>query len=114
MYYHGSETPSGGGGEQATRVALSEDGLHFTAHPALLGRPYFRVFQWGSYHYALAMPGVFYRSRDGLTNFEAGPTLFTRNIRHTALKGDGQTLAVLFTKVGGVPAGILLVTVPVT
>src|SRR5215210_4564489 len=26
MYYHGSDTPSGGGGPQATRVALSADG----------------------------------------------------------------------------------------
>jgi hypothetical protein len=114
MYYHGSETPSGGGGEQATRVALSEDGLHFTAHPALLGRPYFRVFQWGSYHYALAMPGVFYRSRDGLTNFEEGPTLFTRNMRHTALRVDGQTLSVLYTNAGDCPERILLATIDLT
>ena len=114
MYYHGSETPSGGGGEQATRVALSEDGLHFTAHPALLGRPYFRVFQWGSYHYALAMPGVFYRSRDGLTNFAEAPTLFTRNMRHTALKVDGQTLAVFYTNAGDCPERILLSTIDLT
>jgi len=114
MYYHGSETPSGGGGEQATRVALSEDGLHFTAHPALLGRPYFRVFQWGSYHYALAMPGVFYRSRDGLTNFEEGPTLFTRNMRHTALRVDGQTLSVFYTNAGDCPERILLATIDLT
>jgi len=114
MYYHGAETPSGGGGEQATRVALSEDGLHFTAHPALLGRPYFRVFQWGSYHYALAMPGVFYRSRDGLTNFEEGPTLFTRNMRHTALKVDGQTLSVFYTNAGDCPERILLATIDLT
>ena len=114
MYYHGSETPSGGGGEQATRVALSEDGLHFTAHPALLGRPYFRVFQWGSYHYALAMPGVFYRSRDGLTNFAEGPTLFTRNMRHTALRVDGQTLSVFYTNAGDCPERILLSTIDLT
>ena len=114
MYYHGSETPSGGGGEQTTRVALSEDGLHFTAHPALLGRPYFRVFQWGRYHYALAMPGVFYHSRDGLTNFEEGPTLFTRNMRHTALKVDGQTLSVFYTNAGDCPERILLSTIDLT
>jgi hypothetical protein len=114
MYYHGSETPSGGGGEQATRVALSKDGLHFIAHPALLGRPYFRVFQWDSYHYALAMPGVFYRSRDGLTNFEEGPTLFTRNMRHTALKVDGQTLSVFSTNAGDCPERILLSTIDLT
>src|SRR5262245_31184586 len=69
MYYHGADTPSVGRGAQATRVALSEDGLHFAALPGLLGRPYFRVFPWAGYEYALAMPGVVYRSRDGLTAF---------------------------------------------
>jgi len=114
MYYHGSDTPSAGGGEQATRVALSEDGLHFTALPELLGRPYFRVFQWDGYHYALAMPGVMYRSRDGLSDFEEGPTLFTRDMRHTALKLDGQTLSVFYTNAGDCPEHILLSTIDLT
>lgn len=111
LYYHGSETPSGGGGEQSTRVALSHDGLHFTALPALLGRPYFRVFQWQGYHYALAMPGVFYRSRDGLGGFQEGPTLFTSNMRHTALKLDGPILSVFYTNAGDCPERILLSTI---
>jgi hypothetical protein len=114
MYYHGSDTPSAGGGAQATRVALAEDGLHFTALPALLGRPYFRVFQWDGYHYALAMPGVMYRSRDGLTDFEEGLTLFTRAMRHTALKVDGQTLSVFYTNAGDCPERILLSTIDLT
>jgi len=114
MYYHGSDTPSAGGGAQATRVALSEDGLHFTAFPGLLGRPYFRVFQWDGYHYALAMPGVMYRSRDGLTDFEEGPTLFSRNMRHTALKVDGRTLSVFYTNAGDCPERILLSTIDLT
>jgi len=111
MYYHGADTPSAGGSAQATRVALSEDGLHFTALPGLLGLPYFRVFPWAGYHYALAMPGVVYRSRDGLTAFEEGPTLFTRDMRHTALKVDGQTLSVFYTKAGDCPERILLSTI---
>src|SRR5262249_25814390 len=130
MYYHGADTPSTGGrgavklaplrprsggeGEQATRVALSEDGLHFTALPGLLGRPYFRVFQWDGYHYALAMPGVVYRSRDGLTAFEEGPTLFTGDMRHSALKMDGQILSVFYTNAGDCPERILLSTIGLT
>ena len=111
LYYHGSDTPSGGGGVQTTRVALSADGLHFTACSEDLGRPYFRVFQWDGYDYALAMPGVFYRSRDGLTGFEEGPTLFTRDMRHTALKLDGPILSVFYTNAGDCPERILLATI---
>ena len=111
LYYHGSDTPSGGGGEQFTRVALSKDGLNFSAHPEKLGLPYFRVFRWGGHHYALAMPGVFYRSRDGLSGFVKGPSLFTRDMRHTALKLDGKTLSVFYTNVGDCPERILLSTI---
>jgi hypothetical protein len=114
LYYHGSDTPSGGGGPQATRVALSPDGLHFTAGTELLGRPYFRVFPWDRHYYALAMPGVFYRSRDGLSGFEEGPTLFTSNMRHTALKLDGPLLSVFYTNAGDCPERILLSTIDLT
>jgi hypothetical protein len=108
LYYHGADTPSGGGGEQTTRVAVSSDGLHFTALPEKLGRPYFRVFQWQGHHYALAMPGVFYRSRDGFSAFEEGPTLFSHHMRHTALKLDEHRLSVFHTNVGDCPERVLL------
>ena len=114
LYYHGSDLPGDGGGEQATRVALSADGLHFTARPAKCGLPYFRVFRWNGYHYALAMPGVFYRSRDGLGDFAEGPTLFTRNMRHAALKLDGNILSVFYTNAGDCPERILLSTIELT
>jgi hypothetical protein len=114
LYYHGSDTATGGGGEQFTRVALSQDGLAFSARAEKLGRPYFRVFAWDGYHYALAMPGVFYRSRDGLTAFEEGPRLFTQNMRHSAVALDGHTLSVFFTDVGDCPERILLSTIDLT
>jgi hypothetical protein len=111
LYYHGADTPSGGGGKQTSRIALSADGLHFTARPEHLGLPYFRVFHWDGYYYALAMPGVFYRSRNGLSDFTEGPTLFTRNMRHTALKLDGPILSVFYTNAGDCPERILLSTI---
>jgi hypothetical protein len=114
LYYHGADTPSGGGGEQATRVALSADGLHFAARPEKLGPPYFRVFHWDGYDYALAMPGVFYRSRNGLSDFAEGPTLFTRHMRHAALTLDGSMLSVFYTNVGDCPERILLSTLDLT
>ncbi len=111
MYYHGANLPTGQRAEQATRVAISTDGLHFEARPELLGRPYFRVFKWRDYFYALAMPGHFYRSGDGLTDFTEGPTLFTSNMRHTALKLDGNILSVFYTNAGDCPERILLSTI---
>jgi len=81
MYYHGVQPD----GRQHTKVAVSLDGLNFTSYPDSLGLPYFRVFRLGGDYYALAMPGVFYRSRNALTGFEPGPRLFTDNMRHSAL-----------------------------
>jgi hypothetical protein len=115
MYFHGSEVASGvPGAAQYTRVAVSSDGLRFEASAERLGRPYFRVFAWDGYTYALGMPGVFYRSRDGLTKFEEGPRLFGPNMRHTALKLDGNVLSVFYTDVGDNPESIKLATIELT
>lgn len=109
MYYHGPTT-----GGQKSRVALSKDGIHFTARPEILGAPYFRVFRRSQYHYALGMPGIFYRSKDGLSNFEEGPTLFTEDMRHSALKLDGETLSVFYSNAHDCPERILLSTIDLT
>ncbi|MBT3268824.1 hypothetical protein HN371_16845 [Candidatus Poribacteria bacterium] len=104
MYYHG---PTEGRG-QVTRVALSEDGLTFDAAPEILGVSYFRVFAWRGMTYALGMPGTFYRSADGLTDFESGPELFSPDMRHTAVALRGDTLHVFYSDVGDTPERILL------
>jgi len=112
MYFHGCELPSGPpDADQYTRVALSRDGLNFEALSERLGASYFRAFEWRGNVYALAMPGVVYRSRDGLGAFEQGPKLFGSNMRHAALKRDGDVLSVLYTSVGDVPERILLSTI---
>lgn len=110
MYYHGVVEGIG----QMTRVALSPDGLHFTVQEELLGVSYFRVFRWNEWWYALGMPGIFYRSKDGLSSFEQGPKLFTENMRHAAVKLDGNTLLVFYTNVGDCPERILLSTIDLT
>ena len=71
MYYHGRLA----NGLQRTRLALSRDGLNFTARLPVVGLPYMRMFTHHGYYYAIAMPGQLYRSRDGLDDFEAGPRL---------------------------------------
>ena len=110
MYYHGVVAK----GIQRTRVALSEDGIEFEARDELLGNSYLRVFQHGGYHYAIGMPGVFYRSNDGLTEFVEGPTLFTENMRHCAVRLAGDTLSVFYSNAGDCPERILVSEIDLT
>ncbi|MBI2950852.1 hypothetical protein HYY27_02090 [bacterium] len=110
MYYHG---PVEGGGQES-RVAISGDGIAFAPLPERLGNPYFRVFQWGGHFYALGMPGVFYRSRDGLARFEQGPTLFTEHMRHSAVRLDGDRLSVFYSNALDCPERILVSTIELT
>lgn len=114
MYYHGAKTPMGRDSPQFTRAALSRDGLHFAARSETLGAPYMRGFRYGGWHYAIAMPGVFYRSRDGLSDFETGPTLFNPDMRHAAVLVRGDRLLVFYTQVGDTPERILLSEIDLT
>lgn len=107
MYFHGM-LPDG---NQMTRVATSADGIHFVAQPQLLGPSYFRVFEYRGWHYAIVMPGLFVRSRDGLHDFETGPTLFDRTMRHAALRRVGDTLWVFYSNAGDSPECILCATI---
>ena len=110
MYYHGLERWR----VQRTRAALSQDGLAFEARPEILGPSYFRVFRHAGAHYALAMPGVLYRSADGLSGFERGPTLFEPLQRHTAVLVRRGFLHVFWTRVTDAPERILLSRVPLS
>ena len=108
MYYHGLVAWR----TQRTRVATSSDGLAFTPRPELLGPSYFRVFAWGGATYALGMPGILFRSADGLHGFERGPVLFPGGLqRHTAVLLRDDTLHVFWTRVGDVPERILHSTI---
>ena len=110
MYFH---MPAPVGHEalgQVSFAAQSQDGLHFSVRPEILGKSYFRVFQYGGWHYALAkydnVDGVFYRSRDGLTDFVEGSRLLPR-VRHTSLWVEEDILHLLYTRVGDAPERIL-------
>lgn len=94
-------------GTPRTRVATSSDGLAFTAREPLLGPPGFRVFRHGGAHFAIATPGVLYRSEDGLTDFMPGPALFPPTQRHAGLWQRDDTLHVFWTQVTDAPERIL-------
>jgi hypothetical protein len=54
---------------------------------------------------------VFLRSRDGVSPFEQGPTLFNedpkRTLRHAAVDLEGDRLFVYFSRIGDAPERIL-------
>jgi hypothetical protein len=102
MYFHGLASFR----TQRSRVAISDDGLHFKAREELLGPSYFRVFVHGGYVYAFAMPGILLRSADGLSGFERGPVLFEARQRHTAVRTVGDLLQVFWTRAGDNPERI--------
>jgi hypothetical protein len=54
------------------------------------------------------------RSRDGVTNFETGPTLFTPAMRHSAVQRQGDTLLVFYSNAGDCPERILLSRIHLT
>jgi hypothetical protein len=107
MYYHGML----GTGRQMSRVALSVDGVTFEAREEVLALPYLRMFRHGGWHYGMAMPGVCFRSRDGLSGFERGPVLFERDTRHSALLVLHDRLHVFWTRAGDAPERILCTTI---
>jgi hypothetical protein len=106
IYYHGLLK----NGLQMTRVARSKDGIHFKAEPDIISFPYLRVFNYDNCYYGMCMPGIFYRSRNGISDFEQGPILFNPNMRHSALRVVSDQLQIFWTQVGDSPERILLST----
>jgi hypothetical protein len=110
MYFHGLVERR----LQMSRAAVSADGLRFRALPELIAPPYLRVFPKHGMVYGLAMPGLLFRSEDGLTGFQVRrKPLFASNTRHVALLPDGDTLYVFFSRVGDAPERILCSAVDV-
>ncbi|MEW9838455.1 sulfotransferase [Mesorhizobium marinum] len=116
MYFHGPASPHP---EQKSFVAVSQDGLGFTAFPEVLSGSYLRCIPWSGRWLGLDMAGYFYRSDDGLTAFEKRPESafdFKRSItlRHVALRMVGQKLEIYYTRRGDIPERIWRCYVDVT
>jgi hypothetical protein len=103
MYFHGLCADT----SQRTRVALSRDGLRFGARPEILAPSYLRMVRRDEGWLGMAMPGSFFRSPDGLRDFEAGPHLLDDSVRHAALLPRGDDLLVFHSRVGDAPERIL-------
>ncbi len=103
LYYHGRMED----GSQQTRVAVSGDGLNFSARAEPIGDAYLRMFRDRGWFYGLSMPALLSRSRDGLGDFETGPRLTDEPIRHHALLQLDRSWYVFWTRVGDRPERIL-------
>ena len=114
MYFHGPARAAEG---QRSFLALSPDGLSFKASDEILGLFYFRVFRHVGAWYALAKGGMLYRSADGLSKFEPGPSVFpdgearTGDLngpgpRHVAVLPENGGLWVYYSSIGDAPERI--------
>ena len=106
LYFHGQLYD----GRQVSRVATSNDGVNFQAGEEILSTSYLRMIRLDDVDqpgwYGMSMPGILYRSEDGLCGFEQGPQLFNDTMRHCALMRQGDTLLVFWTNVGDAPERI--------
>ena len=106
LYFHGQLRD----GRQVSRAAISSDGVSFAAGDEVLSTSYLRMIRledvadpgW----YGMSMPGIIYRSDDGLSGFEQGPQLFPDSMRHCALLRNGETLWVFWSEAGDAPERI--------
>ncbi len=101
--------------KQWTGVAHSPDGIHFQARPELLGKFYFRVWQWQDHWYALAKNnnegwGELYRAAHPDGPFELRSN-FLKDMRHAAVLVDGHSLRIFYSRVGDAPERILMAEV---
>lgn len=96
---------------QLTFVAQSNDGLSFQAGSEVLGNSYMRLFRHRDWWYGWAMPGFVFRSRDGLTGFELGPSLLDYNVRHAAVWLQGDELRLFYTRAEDAPEHIVTAVV---
>lgn len=99
---------------QNTRVAVSHNGIDFEVLPQIEPPLYLRQFRWNESTFGLAMPGFFFRSQDGLANFDPGPRLFTDAMRHCAVFVRDDVLHVFYTNAGDCPERILHASIQLT
>ena len=115
LYFHCPLEYKGKKG-QYSLCAVSTDGIHFKADSTVLGDSYFRVFKYGNYYYSLARTGIVGRSTNGITTFERANNPFdtkdsASHLRHVAVKVEGNTLYVFYSRIGDAPECILFSTI---
>lgn len=112
MYFH---SPVKGKPGQWTGVANSKNGIQFNAEQNILGKFYFRVWQWQKHWYAIAKNnnegwGELYRAEHYNGPFELNGN-FLEGMRHAAIWVQDYKLKIFYTRVGDAPERILMSSV---
>lgn len=111
MLYHGLDDY----GVQSSRLAVSREGLHFSALASQVDLPgaYLRSFDVDGVHYLLGMPGMLFRaeSRHGPFELRRRP-LLPANARHAAVLRCDRVLHVFWSRVGDAPERLLHSVMP--
>jgi uncharacterized repeat protein (TIGR01451 family) len=120
MYFHARPVDPYIDWEHATGIAVSADGLNFSLESTRpVGEPYFRVFRYESYYYAITNRAHLQRSIDGInwestvsTDFvgDAVDPVTGAEPRHSAIKLDGDLLTVFYTRVNDAPERVMVST----
>jgi hypothetical protein len=112
LYFHACVQTEEGLVQQMSGVAFSANGLAFNASDQILGKFYFKVFQWQNNYYAIAKNwnsgfGELYRSVDGIGPFESRGD-FIPMMRHVAVLKKGDQLLIFYSRKGDCPERILV------
>ena len=117
MYYHGlcGNEISKFAGMQLSRVATSIDGINWKAYTEeIIKTVYLRTFKFRDEIYGLGMPGRFFCSENGISNWKRCSSYAFKNIgmcfRHCAvhLIEEKSLLYVFFSRAGDCPERLLL------
>lgn len=107
MYYHGLLNE-----QQHSFISISKDGLNFKSSNKILGKFYFRVFNYKDKYYAFAknanIDGIFYESNLRYADFKHIFN-FIENVRHSAVYVEDNILNLFYTIVGDIPEKIYLI-----
>ncbi|MEM6623344.1 MAG: hypothetical protein AAF674_14020 [Pseudomonadota bacterium] len=97
-------------GEQVSYRASSTDGLGWTVEGPQIEETYLRRFVHRGQVYAMARLGIILRETPD-RNFQHGAPLIACNPRHVAVLVRGDTLHVVFSRIGDAPERLLHTTI---
>lgn len=102
MLFHGLAAE----GEQVSYAATSSDGLDWQVTGPAIADTYLRRFKAGGQTYALARLGILWRERPG-GQWERGPKVIPGEVRHLAVLELGDSLHVVFSRIGDAPERLI-------